>query len=372
MGSIAKRKNGSWLARYRDETGRQHSKTFKLKRDADTWLAEQANAMSTGQWVNPRAGRITFAEFYRSWSVMQVSWAPRTRVAMDFAAGRVPFADLPLGRLRRSHVEAWVASMHHDGLAASTIKLRVANVRSVLRAAVRDRIIASDPGEGVALPRVRRASNAMRLPSPAEVGAILDAAGDFRGFVAVCSYAGLRLGEAAGLQGRDVDFMRRQLEIRRQVLRIPGDDVAVTGPKDGSERVVPVPDALLLELGRYATPRSDQWLFVRPDGRPYNDNAAGHRFRSICRAAGVTGVRLHDLRHFYASGLIAAGCDVVTVQKALGHHAASVTLNVYSHLWPNGDDRARQAAQSLAEQIDRAVAADSRALFVHREGPASS
>ena len=60
--------------------------------------------------------------------------------------------------------------------------------------------------------------------------------------------------------------------------------------------------------------------------------------------------RLHDLRHFYASGLIAAGCDVVTVQRALGHGSASVTLNTYGHLWPNANDRTRQAARELYAQ----------------------
>ena len=57
--------------------------------------------------------------------------------------------------------------------------------------------------------------------------------------------------------------------------------------------------------------------------------------------------RLHDLRHFYASGLISAGCDVVTVQRPLGHGNATVTLSTYSHLWPNADDRTRKAATAL-------------------------
>ncbi|MGB5795105.1 MAG: tyrosine-type recombinase/integrase [Mycolicibacter algericus] len=60
--------------------------------------------------------------------------------------------------------------------------------------------------------------------------------------------------------------------------------------------------------------------------------------------------RLHDLRHFYASGLIAAGCDVVTVQRALGHSSASVTLDTYGHLWPDANDRTRKAAAGLVEQ----------------------
>jgi integrase len=59
---------------------------------------------------------------------------------------------------------------------------------------------------------------------------------------------------------------------------------------------------------------------------------------------------LHDLRHFYASGLIAAGCDVVTVQRALGHASATITLNTYSHLWPTAEDRTRSAAADLMSQ----------------------
>ena len=56
---------------------------------------------------------------------------------------------------------------------------------------------------------------------------------------------------------------------------------------------------------------------------------------------------LHDLRHYFASGLIADGCDVVTVQHALGHSSAPITLNVYSHLWPKAEDRTRTAAAHL-------------------------
>jgi Phage integrase family len=56
---------------------------------------------------------------------------------------------------------------------------------------------------------------------------------------------------------------------------------------------------------------------------------------------------LHDLRHFYASGLINAGCDVVTVQRAMGHKSATVTLNTYAHRWPKAEDRTRNAAAAL-------------------------
>jgi integrase len=58
--------------------------------------------------------------------------------------------------------------------------------------------------------------------------------------------------------------------------------------------------------------------------------------------------RPHSLRHYFASGLIADGCDVVTVQRALGYKAPSITLDTYSHLWPSAEDRTRQASGRLA------------------------
>lgn len=80
----------------------------------------------------------------------------------------------------------------------------------------------------------------------------------------------------------------------------------------------------------------------RPD-----DNDIDWRWRATRTSAGLPHVRLHYLRHFYASGLIAAGCDVLTVQRALGHSSATTTLNTYSHLWPTAEDRTRAAADNL-------------------------
>ncbi len=89
------------------------------------------------------------------------------------------------------------------------------------------------------------------------------------------------------------------------------------------------------------------WLFEASPGLPAHQNTVGHQWRKACKRAGLTGLTLHDLRHFYASGLIAAGCDVVTVQRALGHAKATTTLNTYAHLRPTAEDRTRQAAGGL-------------------------
>ncbi len=82
-------------------------------------------------------------------------------------------------------------------------------------------------------------------------------------------------------------------------------------------------------------------------------------------AAGLEGLKLHDCRHFYASGLIAHGADVVTVQRALGHAKATTTLNTYSHLWPTAEDRTRQAAE---EMLTEALAVENPADSVRTTG----
>ena len=127
-------------------------------------------------------------------------------------------------------------------------------------------------------------------------------------------------------------------------------------PKYGSERSVFLPDELLEPLSRpIATHRPGEdpsrWMFEATPGQPPRQNTVGHQWRQACAMAGVTGVTLHDLRHFYACGLIAAGCDVVTVQRALGHAKATTTLNTYAHLWPTADDRTRRAAGDLLAEV---------------------
>lgn len=65
------------------------------------------------------------------------------------------------------------------------------------------------------------------------------------------------------------------------------------------------------------------------------------------RSAGLTH-KLHDLRHYFASGLIAAGCDIVTVHRAMGHASATTTLGTYAHLWPTAADKTRAAVSGMA------------------------
>jgi integrase len=343
-----------WRARFVDDQGHEVTKAFGRKVDAQEWIDEQTAARITGTYVDPRSGKVTFASYYKEWASNQV-WVPGTRRAMDLAVNSVPFGDIAFGDLKPSHIQSWVKTMQDKPLAASTIRTRFNNVRSVIRAAVRDRMLARDVTDNAKLPRQRRAAAAMEIPSPAEVGTLLDKANaDFVAFIALCAFAGLRLGEAAALRVSDVDFLGKEIRVERQVQRANGKQVEFRPPKYGSERTVYAADELITIISEHVRLHRpgddpDRWLFPGEGGHPLHQNSVGYLWRRARDAAGVEH-RLQDLRHFYASGLIAAGCDVVTVQRAMGHKSATVTLNTYSHLWPNANDRTRQAARGLYRQ----------------------
>lgn len=354
MASISKHPNGAWRARYRDADGKEHARHFKRKIDAQQWLNTVTASVVRGDYVDPNAGKITFRDFYADWAKVQL-WESGTRENMDLVAKQATFADMELRKVRRSHVDAWVQHMVGRKMAPRTVQTRVGHAKSVFKAAVRDQVIPRDPSEGVRLPRTRAREHAMEIPSVKDVRDLLDAAQPwFRVAVGLGAFAGLRIGEANGVQLRDLDFSRRTLHVARQVQRRAPGPLEVRPPKYGSERTVYLPDGLLhmlsIHLEDVGTYGDDQWLLPGRDGGPAWPRSMDYQWNKTRDAAGVP-TKFHNLRHFYASGLIAARCDVVTVQRALGHKSASVTLNVYSHLWHTSPDETRQAAQGLMDGV---------------------
>ncbi|WP_053352236.1 tyrosine-type recombinase/integrase [Leucobacter musarum] len=355
MASVKRQPSGKWRARFRDDAGREHARHFETKRDAQRWLDEVTASQLTGQYVDPSAGKVTLERYFAEWSARQI-WAPGTTKSMELSVSTCSFKGTELRRLRRSHVEGWVKKMDDDELAPGTIRTRLNNVRAVLKSAVRDRYLAIDPTERVALPRARRSEHAMEIPTAQQVGALLSGADShFRALVALCAFAGLRLGEAAALRLSDVDFLRRQITVARQMRPgIEKGSLEVVAPKYGSERIVFAADELLQIINEHladvGTFGGERYLFMGKAGLPPSRGMLAYQWKKARDAAGVDGVRLHDLRHFYASGLIANGCDVVTVQQALGHSKATTTLNTYSHLWPTAEDKTRAAVGVLVRE----------------------
>ena len=124
--------------------------------------------------------------------------------------------------------------------------------------------------------------------------------------------------------------------------------------------MVPLPqvvvDALAVHL---ATWPADGFLFTTELGDPIRRTAFSERiWRPALKRAGLSGVTMHGLRHFYASLLIRHGESVKTVQARLGHASAAETLDTYSHLWPDSDDRTRAAVDFVLGRVADSVRTD--------------
>lgn len=337
------------MGRYVDDEGREKTKSFARKIDAKGWVDDQSAALVTGTYVDPVRAAITFTEFYERWSPSQV-WVHGTRQSMDQSAAAVTFGDVRMADLDTDHVQKWIRQMLDDGLAAGTIHTRFGNVRTVLRAAMRGRkrVLVFDPCEGVKLPKV---TGRMRVPTVAEVKYLLESApGEFRAAVALGAFAGARDGEIRGLKCSDIGFLEREVRIERQAGR-----AGVVPPKQDSVRTIAVSAGLTEIVAQHIAehvPGSDphRWLFQGRGDAPAAHSTM-HAKWNTARAGLDWPMHLHDLRHFFASGLIVAGCDVKTVQHALGHKSATVTLNVYGHLWPDGSERTRQAGDQLMSAV---------------------
>lgn len=357
MASIKKRDDGKWRARYRDSNGREHARHFARKVDAQRWLDEVTASVVTGQYVDPKAGRITFRDYAEQWRVAQVH-RPASQAHVETMLRRHAYPTLgerPLASILPSEVQAWVKRISTDStdrkaLAPSTVSVVHSIVSSVMKAAVRDRRIIANPCDGTRLPKRERA---LVEPLATEQVARLEAAmpAELRALVTFAAGTGVRQGEALGLTLDRVNYLRREVRIDRQLVGVV-DGAPVWGPPktEASYRTVPLPQVVLAALQGHLTAydvEPDGLLFTL-DGAPITRQAFGHQWRPAARLAGIpTGTGMHSLRHYYASLLIRHGESVKTVQARLGHASAAETLDTYSHLWPDSDDRTREAVDMV-------------------------
>lgn len=349
-GSVAKRPNGKYRAVYRDDSGRQHSKHFARKVDARRWLDEVAASVVTGQYVDPRAGSVSLRDYAERWRSVQVH-RPSSQAHVETMLRRHVYpalGDRKLSSILPSDVQALVKSL---SLAPSTVAVVHGILSGVMRSAVRDRRIVSNPCEGTKLPRVER-TRVVPLTTE-QVGLVRDAMPErLRALVTFAAGTGLRQGECLGLTVDRLDFLRRVVTVDRQLITVKGDVPRFGPPKTtASVRTVPLPQVVVDAMAAHlaANPADDGGLVFTLDGsHPISRQSFGHLWRPVARAAGLpAGTGLHAMRHYYASLLIRHGESVKVVQARLGHASAAETLDTYSHLWPDSDDRTREAIDSV-------------------------
>lgn len=352
MANIQRRPNGQWRARYRDSGGKEHARHFPRRVDAQRWLDEVTASVVTGTYVDPNAGRVTLRTYAEKWRAAQVH-RPSTKAHVEITLRRhvyPTFGDRPLNSILPSEIQAWVKGLP---LAPSSVGVAHSYLSSIMKAAVRDRRIAANPCEGTKLPKPDRAKVAP--PTTEQVEALREEMPDrLRALVTFTAGTGMRQGEVLGLTVDRLNLLRREVTVDRQLVRVTSKPTSLTfGPPKtaASARTIPLPrvvvDTLAEHLAKYP-PFDHGLVFTLESGEPITRQRFGHLWRPAARKAGLperTG--LHSLRHYYASLLIRYGESVKTVQARLGHATAAETLDTYSHLWPDSDDRTREAVDSV-------------------------
>jgi len=353
MASIVKLAKG-YRARWRTPDGQSRSKTFERRGDAEKFLTKTDYAKLTGDYVDPQAGRVTVKDYAGQWVASQV-WRASTTVHIEGVLNNhvyPVFGNRRIASVRPGEVQAFVRKLT-DTHAPGTVRNVYGVLAAVYVSAVRDRVMGKSPCLGVKLPVApRRQVVPLTLE---QVEAVAEVIGEhYRPLVVLGAGAGLRIGEALGLDIAQIDFMGRQLSVTQQAVTVRKVTTLGAPKTETSIRTVPLADSVLAELAAYLAPRKDKTglLVADANGNPIPQNRFSQTWaRATVRAGLPKGTRYHDLRHTFASALIANGCSVKAVQAALGHKSAAMTLDIYSHLWPSDEDRTRAAVEAFLRPV---------------------
>lgn len=394
--------DGTWGVRFSCAMRHLHKERVgKVKREAIAVYHERrARAMSEPGWC-PRAERqqvreeaarqreatrlegeraVSVRQYAERWLKVHVEPECRERTARQYRSvleGHVypAFGAVPIRDLRRRDLRAFIAEKQGAGLTRGTLKNIVVPLAAMLNAAVDDEHLAGNPAAGLWRQRRRarteqEAKKATAL-SAEELARILRAADEHASehsdFLHVLAWTGCRLSEACGLQWSDFDFAGAFLEVRRTAA-YRAHRILITAPKSGKARRVDLPHALVDRLRRRLSIQEAEsvvagrelspWVFPAPSDESKPVNGAFVRYKvwyPVLKAAESRAVRLHDLRHTYASLLLQAGEAPIYVKEQLGHSSIQVTVDLYGHIRP-GQNRAAVDRLAAATTGDPAPA----------------
>jgi integrase len=354
-----------YRARYRLTPTREVSRSFALVRDAQAWLAEQKVDIARGLRIDPQRARVTVSDWSAGWLGTKTNLKPTTRARYEgiLTAHIVPrWGQHRLEDVQHAEVQRWVSDLAVSLSPATVIKVhRVLSL--ILALAVRDDRIARNPCDGCTLPRV--ADGEYRYLTHEQVHELADACGrthtPYRLVVLFLAYTGLRWGEMAALRVRRVDPLRRRVLVAESVTLVNGVQTWGT-PKGHDRRSVGVPRFLMDALAEHlAGKQPEDLVFPAVNGGALRSQVFQRAVLTGAAAEiGVPGLHPHELRHTAASLAIASGADVKVVQQMLGHKSATMTLDLYGHLF---EDR----LDDVADRLDQAVGALSSREAVVRE-----
>lgn len=371
-----------YRARYVGPDGTEKSKSFpdKQRRLAERWLTETAADMSRGQYIDPRAARITFQQFAEKWVATHT-----TEINSREAAERrlrlhaYPYIGTrPLASFQPGHIRTWLGELETAVPASSHRRIIFGTVSAALSAAVDDTLLAKNPCRARSVQTPKASPPRVNPWTPSQVFGVRAALPErLRATVDTAGGCGLRQGEVFGLSEDELDYEGGWLGVRHQLKRIRGKFVFAL-PKGGKVRDVPLPKAVASALREHSErfpPVKVTLPWRTPDGPPVTKSliftgASGvhvrvshfndHMWKPALAAVGIIpepkeGERyaaapedgMHALRHFYASVLLDAGENIRALSTYLGHSDPGFTLRIYTHLMPSSEGRTRKAVDTL-------------------------
>lgn len=372
MASIAKRTDGRWRARHRDPSGREVARHFARKIDAQRWLDSVTTDVGSGTYVDRSRSRIAVGEWAQKWLETKTNLKATTRrdyESLLHAHIEPRWGSTALADVRHEDVASWLAELSSRGLSASRVRAAHVALSQMMKLAVRSGRLARNPAEYVPLPRVRRATK--RYLTHDEVEDLADAAGEYRAAILFLAYTGVRYGELAAVRVARLNLMRRRAMIEEALAEVAGRVVSST-PKTHQTRAVPVPRFMIEELAQLVAGKDPHdHVFTRSDGKVLRLSwFRRYVFTPAVRAAGLDGLTPHGLRHTAASLAIASGADVKVVQTMLGHASATMTLDLYGHLYADRLDEIsdRMDSARTESQAHRADSPRNSADFLRTNG----
>jgi integrase len=358
-----------WRVRYLTPDRRERSKSFARKIDAVNFQKQVDADLLRGTYLDPDAGRMTLRAYAGEWVKGWHADSARGEKIRSHLANHIEpgLGGHTLAQLaaRPSIIQQWLSGLRMGPGAAGQVLITLG---AILSAAVDDGRIGRNPCKAGSV-RVPRQPHRKVVPwTTADVGALRAALPERCRAMADCgSGLGLRQGEILALGPDEIDFLRRKVHVRRQVKRV-GGRVWFGPPKGGRERDVPLPAAVALRLSealaafpaagvtlpwndpgskRHGQGVTAPLMFTTAAGQPLNASTFNTAaWRPARRKAGIGDGGMHQLRHHYASVLLAGGVDVRALSEYLGHHDPAVTLRVYAHLMPSAETRALRAVEN--------------------------
>lgn len=257
-----------------------------------------------------------------------------------------------LTEVRPIHAQKVIDMMVAAHKAPSSVRQVYAVTHGAFKWAVKQRRIAVNPFDAVTLPVARRPR--LTTPKAKDTAAILaKVEAEYLVAVKLAACTGLRRGEvcAALWDGLYLDGDHEScsmspvphLHVEGTMQRVAGRLTTMPPKSERGRRALPLPPFAVAFLRKYRTEQAERRLAMgqawtdadlivdRGDGEPMDPDTLGDAFRRAAKLAGVPSIRLHDLRHGWATAMIAAGQNAAAVSEALGHATVGFTLTTYVH-----------------------------------------